>query len=72
MEILKNCEEKNAFSAHIFQQDNGPVHKSQIIGNFFQDKAWHVLEWTAYSPDLISIENVCAILKQRLRKDGKI
>ena len=52
----------------IFQQDNAPVHKSKIIGNFFQENEWKVLERPAYSPDLNPIENLCAILKQRLQK----
>ena len=60
-EILKIYEEKIYFLDIIFQQDNAPVHKSKIIGNFF-------LELPAYSPDLSPIESLWAILKQRLRK----
>ena len=40
------------------------MHKSKIIGNFFQENEWRVLEWPAYSPDLSPIENLLAILKQ--------
>ena len=50
----------------IFQQDNALVHKSKIIGNFFRENEWRVLEWPAYSPDLSAIVNLWAILKQRL------
>ena len=69
LEILKNYEEKMHFLDLIFQQGTAPVHKSKIIGNFFPENEWEVLEWPAYSPDLNPIENVRAILKQRLRKE---
>ena len=44
------------------------MHKSKIIGSFFQEKELKVMEWPEYIPDLNSIENLSAILKQRLRK----
>ena len=66
--ILKNYDEKMTFLDIIFQQDNAPMHKLQIIGNFFQENEWNVLEWPAYSPDLNPIKNLWAILKQRLRE----
>ena len=59
MKILKNYEEKIHFLDIIFQQDNAPVHKSKIIGNFFPRKR-------VEGPD--PIENLWAILKQRLLK----
>ena len=67
-EILKSYKEKMHFLDIFFQQDNAPVHKSKIIGNFFQENEWEVLEWPANSPDLNRIKNLWAILKQRLRK----
>ena len=70
LEILKIYEEKMHFLDLIFQQDNAPVHKSKIIGNFFQENEWEALEWPAYSRDLNPIENLWAILKQRLRKQS--
>ena len=68
LEIFKIYEEKMHFLDIIFQQDNALVHKSKIIGIFFQENEWKVLEWPAYSPDLNPIENFWAILKQQLRK----
>ena len=38
LEILKNYKEKMHFMDIIFQQDNAPVHKPKLIGNFFQRK----------------------------------
>ena len=67
VEILKNDENMH-FLDIIFQQDNAPKHKSKIIDNFFQENEWKVLEMPPCSPDLNLIENLCAILKQRLRK----
>ena len=69
-EVLKIYEEKMHFLDIIFQQDNAPLQKLKIIGNFFREKEWKVLEWPAYSPDLSPIENLWAILKQRLRKQN--
>ena len=68
LEILKIYEEKTHFLDLIFQQDNALVHKSKIMGNFFQENEWEVLKWPAYSSVLNPIENLWAILKQRLRK----
>ena len=67
-EILKNYEEKLHFLDIIFQQCNAPVHKLKIIGDFYQENEWKVLEWPAYSPDLNPIKNSWAILKQRLQR----
>ena len=54
-----------------FEEHNAPVHKSKHkLSAFFPKKPWKVLELPAYSPDLNPIENLWAILKQRLRKQA--
>ena len=55
-----------------FVQDNAPVHTAYIVDEWVEE--WcrehgvEVIEWPPYSPDLSPIENVWAILKQRLYK----
>ena len=49
-----------------FQQDNAPVHKSEVVRNFLAQKQWEVLDWPAYSPDLNPIENIWAISRKKL------
>ena len=56
------------FPGLIFQHDNAPMHKAQIIQQFLAEKRWEVIEWPAYSPDLKIIENFRAIVKIRLQK----
>ena len=52
----------------VFQQDNTPVHKSEVVLNFLAQKQWEVLDWPVYSPDLNPVENIWAIfLKKCLR-----
>ena len=51
----------------VFQQDNAPVHKSEVVRNFLAQEQWEVLDWPAYSPDLNPIENILAIFKKSLR-----
>lgn len=48
------------------QQDNAPCHVSVGSRLFLQQQQIQVLDWPPYSPDLSPIENLWAILKQRL------
>ena len=36
--------------------------------DYFAENSWKILDWPAYSPDLNPIENLLAIIKERLRK----
>jgi hypothetical protein len=53
-------------SGCIFQQDNAPCHRSIVARNFFVEKNIEVMKWPPYSPDLSPIENIWAILKEKL------
>lgn len=51
-----------------FQQDNAPIHKTKSIMSFFVDNNIQTLEWPSNSPDLNIIENIWAIIKQKINK----
>ena len=54
----------------IFQQDDAPVQKSKIIGTFSQKKRVEYAGRASRQPRSESIENLLAIVKQRLRKQA--
>lgn len=51
-----------------FQQDLAPCHTSRQVQSFFQENHVRVLTWPGNSPDLSPIENMWAIVKQRIKK----
>ena len=55
-------------SRAIFQQDFASCHKAKMITNCFKKMKVTVLDWPGNLPDLNPIENLCSVIKNRLRK----
>ena len=51
---------------YIFQDDSAPCHRSKIVKKFEVENQIDVLEWPGNSPDMNPIENLWAILKQKV------
>ena len=49
-----------------FQQDNAPCHKAKRVLDFMEENGIHRMDWPPYSPDLSPIENLWAIVKQKV------
>jgi hypothetical protein len=56
-------------SASLLQQDNAPVHTSKFTRDYLNEEANHrtLGGWPAQSPDLNPVENLWAIMAQRMR-----
>ena len=53
----------------IFQQDHTLYHTSRKMRTFFEESGLEILGWPGNSPDINPIENLWAIIKQRLLKE---
>ncbi len=51
----------------IFQQDLAPAHTAKGTKSWFNDHGVTVFDWPANSPDLNPIENLCCIVKRKMR-----
>ena len=50
------------------QQDNDPKHTSHLAKSFLQENVPKVIDWLSNSPDLKPIENLWAIVKDKVEK----
>ncbi|GFY30621.1 transposable element Tcb1 transposase [Trichonephila clavipes] len=57
------------FPSAIFHQENARPHVTRNVQEFFFIRQIELLPWTAYSPDLLPIENLWSMLAQRLARD---
>ncbi len=55
----------------IFQQDLAPAHTAKSTKSWLNDHGVGVLDWSANSPHLNSIENLWGIVKRKMRNETK-
>ena len=71
-EILKHNLKKSAnklFESQdwIFQQDNSPNHRANIVKNYLKNAKIKTLTWPSQSPDINPIENIWAEIKRKTK-----
>lgn len=66
LDILKDHLDPNDNS--IFQDDNDPKHTAHLILNWKRDNNINSIDWPSNSPDLSPIENIWALLKNKVKK----
>ena len=52
----------------IFQDDNDPKHRSKVVTKWKEENNIISLDWPSNSPDLNPIENIWALLKNKVKK----
>ena len=67
LENLKQYDRHLNLPDLVFQQNNAPVHKSEVVRNFLAQEQGEVLDWPAYSPDLSPIEIIWTFFLKSLR-----
>ena len=67
-ETIKPFVKENMPRHFCFQQDNSPVHTAKKVKTWLKRNRFKTIDWPAQSPDLNPIENISAIVKQRLAK----
>ena len=51
----------------VFQEDNAPVQKSEVVRHFLAQKQQEALDWPAYSSDLNPIKIIMPFSEKSLR-----
>ena len=74
LEVLDEClwptvQRYFADGGYIFQEDNAPTHKANLVKRYFQEKNTIPILWSMYSPDSSPIDNCWSLVKMRLQKE---